>query len=72
MSNVNYYNYKELRAAALAGDAQAINDLGKWFEDYGTDYWNGEYFDCDEGYRLFPIYEERGEDEYETVGYEFR
>lgn len=67
----NYYNYEELRAKALEGNQDDINALGEWFNEHGLDYWNGERFDAD-GFSLYPVYEEVGEDEYELKGYELR
>lgn len=60
--------YEELRSAATANDAtqEDINALGKWFDAYGSAYWNGEYYDAD-GIRLYPIIEWD-----EVTGYEFR
>lgn len=68
------YDYKELRANAVApGATQAdIDALGKWFDTYGSAYWNGECYDAD-GISLYPIIEWDEElDQGETVGYEFR
>lgn len=70
----NYYDYKDLRAAATAPEATAkdLRALGEWFEQYGSDCWNGEYWDAD-GLRLFPVIEWDADlDQGETVGYEFR
>lgn len=66
------YNYAELRAKAVApGATQAdINTLGEWFFQFGSD-WNGEYYDADGGKRLYPIYKQIDEDDFETIGYEF-
>ena len=74
---MNRYDYKELRERAVNGGADDVNALGEWFEKYGEMYWNGEYYDADDGYRLFPIFEthfdEDGDlDFVETVGYEFK
>ena len=68
------YNYKALEAAALAPNAPqtAIDELGEWFEQYGMDFWNGEYFEIDRGHRLFRVYKEVDEDEFEVTGYEIR
>ena len=68
------YNYQEIRARAGAPDAtQAdINELGEWFERYGGGSWNGEYYDADDGKRLFPVYQKIDVDEFELTGYEFR
>lgn len=69
-----YYDYDELRAAATAPGATAedLRELGRWFEQYGMDYWNGECWDAD-GLRLFPIIEwDAALEQGETTGYEFR
>lgn len=68
----NYYEYEELRAKALNGNQEDVNALGEWFEQYGDCYWNGEYYNADDGMRLFPVYEEMAEDEWELKRYEFR
>lgn len=68
----NYYEYEELRKKALSGNQEDINALGEWFEQYGDRYWNGEYYNADDGMRLFPVYEEAAEDEWELKRYEFR
>lgn len=67
-----YYDYIELREKAINGDQNAVNELGEWFSNYGGMYWNGEYYDADDGYRLYPIYEEVDEDDYELKGWELR
>ena len=68
----NRYSYRELRAAALAPEAaQAdIDTLGAWMEQYGTDSWNGETYDIDDGKRLRPIYKQTSDDSFEITGYE--
>ena len=66
----NRYAYTELRAAAIAEpNAENLAALGEWFDNYGMDSWNGEYYDAD-GYQLRPIYEEVAEDEFERIGWE--
>lgn len=72
--NINYYSYDELSKKALAANAlqEDINNLGEWFERFGSDYWNGEYFEIDKNNRLFPIQQEVEEDIWETIGYEIR
>lgn len=75
MEQVEATPYERLREAALADAAEQedINALGKWFEDYGNDSWNGEYFDADDGVRVFHVYGEP--DEYgdcQLKGYEIR
>lgn len=69
------YSYSELRTAATSDDAQQIDidTLGAWFDAYGQSYWNGEYYDADDGLRLFPIIKWDDDlDQGETVGFEFR
>ena len=70
---MGYYDYRELRAAALASDATQsdIDALGEWFHQYGQRYWNGEYFDAN-GLRVYPVYQEMEPDEYELTGYEMK
>ena len=70
-----YYDYKELREKALSPDAtQAdVDALGEWFRVYGDRYWNGEFYDADNGRELRPVYkwdEDLGQGE--VVGYELR
>ena len=71
---MNPYDYEELAAKALEPDAtqEDINALGEWFQSFGAEYWNGEYFDIDDTHRLYPVYAEVEEDEYEITGYEIR
>lgn len=64
-----YYDYNELKTRAINGDKNAVNELGEWFRNYGDMYWNGEYYDADDGFRLYPIYEKADEDEFELRGY---
>lgn len=69
-----YYDYEELAAKAMAADAtqEDINALGAWFEEHGNCYWNGESFEIDSTNRLYPVYQEVEEDEFELTGYEIR
>ena len=68
------YDYEVLKNKATDFNAtqEDISALGEWFENYGMDFWNGEYYDVDSEHRLFPIYKEAAEDEYELIGYEFK
>lgn len=66
------YDYAELKEKAINGKQEDINNLGEWFEQYGDRYWNGEYYNADDGMRLFPVYKEIDEDEWELIRYEFR
>lgn len=70
----NYESYKELRENALKPNAtqEEINEFGKWFSQYGDMFWNGEYYDADDGVRVYPIYREVSEDEFELEGWEIR
>jgi hypothetical protein len=71
----SYYEYEELRAAAAApGANQAdIDALGEWFNQHGSMYWNGEYYDADDGLRLYPVYKWDEElDQGELLRYEIR
>ena len=70
----NRYAYEELRTAAIRPGAtqEEINTLGEWFEQYGLEYWNGEYFDAD-GYRVYRIERHDPErDIYDIIGYEIQ
>ena len=74
---MSYYDYPELRAKAVQTRAQAdIDALGEWFANYGSDFWNGEYYDAEDGLRLRRVeepesFDENGEvDCWKVVGYE--
>ena len=73
-----FFTYQELRAAAISNSATAEDRLRlyRWFENYDMGDWNGEYFDMDDGLRLFPVYEEiedeDGEIEYKLVDADIR
>lgn len=72
-SMTGYYDYQDLRAAAVRPGAtqEDINALGEWFDRHGMMFWNGEYFDADEGLRLRPVWEWDEENDCgEVVGYE--
>lgn len=68
------YDYEDIRAKAIRSEAteQDVNALGKWMEQYGDSCWNGEFWDIDDGMRLFPVVVETAPGEYETKGYEIR
>lgn len=73
------YDYEELKIKALVADAtqEDINALGEWFDLYGYDYWNGEYFRIEDGKRIYPIYKEELDEDGEleqadVIGYEIR
>lgn len=70
MKYISEYNYEELRAAALTSATQEdIDALGEWFSRYGHSYWNGEYYDAD-GIRVYPVYKQIDDNNYELLGYE--
>lgn len=70
--SMNRYSYSERLEAVKANETpDNVNALGEWFEQYGDRYWNGEFFDAD-GLRLFPVYVEVDEDQFEITGYEVR
>ena len=54
---IGRYSYNDLLAKATSENAtqEDINNLGNWFERYGREDWNGEYYDAD-GKRLFPVF----------------
>ena len=54
-----YYTYQELREAATSESATAADRIRliNWFENEDMADWNGEYFDMDDGLRLYPVYE---------------
>lgn len=69
---MNRYSYSELLEAVKANETpDNVNALGEWFEQYGDQFWNGEYYDAD-GLRLFPVYAEVSEYQFEITGYEVR
>ena len=47
MKKSTYYNYKELVEKATATGAKIDDRLAlfDWFDRYGIDYWNGEYYE---------------------------
>lgn len=70
------YQYEELKERAMRFDATQQDRLNllKWFEQYGSCYWNGEEYALENGYGLKPIYKGIGEadedgdyEEYEVV-----
>lgn len=69
---MNRYSYDELKNKALATEAtQAdIDQFGKWFEQYGDIFWNGEVYAIDDNHSLKPIYIEVGEDGFELSHFE--
>lgn len=69
---MSYYDYSDLKKAYDANPSQEnLNALGEWFWQHGSDYWNGEYYDAD-NIRIYPIYKEIADDQFDIVGYEAR
>ena len=73
MAYVGRYNYDELRKAAIEDPTpENLANLGEWFQDYGSSFWNGEYFDAD-GYRLYPVYSDPDDSgNSDLLGYDLR
>ena len=72
-NSFNRYDYEELRAAVSPDATQIdINNLGEWFQTYDMNSWNGEYFDMDNGLRLYPVEEEFLPDQFRVIRYEIR
>jgi hypothetical protein len=51
------YNFEGLKEKALNGGQKEVNALGKWFELYGSQFFNGEYYEIDNQHKLFPVCE---------------
>lgn len=68
------YEYNELRKKAIAPSSTKEERLAlyHWMENYAMTEWNGEYFDIDEGYRLYPVWAEDEEGELDIVDAEVR
>lgn len=51
------YDYDTIRAKALHPDATAEDRIAlmEWLDAYDASAWNGEYYDIDDGLRLYPI-----------------
>lgn len=71
---INRYAYAELREKALAPTATKEDRLNllDWFDRYDIADWNGEYYDLDDGLRLFPICEETEDGDFVVVDAEIR
>ena len=66
------YNYKALRAAAMAPGATQddVNALGEWCQTYLSGSWNGEEYDIDDGHSIRPIFRQVLEDGWELDHWE--
>lgn len=53
------YNYEELKEKAMAVNATKEDRMAllNWFENYGNMYWNGECYNIENGYGLYPVCE---------------
>lgn len=65
--------YEELINALRADRSEEnINALGEWCDrELGNIDWNGEYWTCDE-FRVYPVYKENSNDDFNLIGYEVR
>lgn len=54
-----YYTYQDVKKVAMSDTATAEDRirLYNWFDNEDIADWNGEYFDMDDGLRLYPVYE---------------
>lgn len=68
------YDYEELKDTYLSiPTSENLEKLANWYENYGGDSWNGEYFDDEYIGRIFRLYSEPNEDEeFDIIGYEVR
>lgn len=58
------YNYEELKEKAMAVNATKEDRMAlfNWFERHGNMYWNGECYNIENGYGLYPVYESYDEE----------
>ena len=70
--SIGRYDYEDLVSKALSAKAtqEDINALGEWFDRFGSEYWNGEYYEIDSNHNIFPVIQMVEEDVFETVGWE--
>lgn len=47
-------------------------DLLAWFETYGDRYWNGEYYELEDGKKLYPVYRVIDDETFELIDAEVR
>ena len=60
---MTYYDYEELRAKAIENPTfENLEALADWLRNYDMNSWNGEFWDIDDGQRLYPIYGDEDED----------
>lgn len=48
-------------------DQKYMFQLARWFEDFGTRYWNGECYQIESDKALYPVYQQISEDEFVIV-----
>lgn len=67
---MTYYDYKELEIKALENPTKEnLANLWKWFEQWGTSYWNGECYQVNQHYGLYPVFKITIDDDFEIVDY---
>ena len=70
------YRFEEIERRALTAQTEdAIRELGEWYQDFGSMFWNGEHYTGKfngREYQIAPVYEETDEDIFEIVGWELR
>ena len=66
------YDYQELREKAIENPTfENLEALADWLSNYDMNSWNGEFWDIDDGQRLYPIYGDEDENGYfPIVNYE--
>lgn len=56
------YDYQELRAKAIENPTfENLEALADWLSNYDMNSWNGEFWDIDDGQRLYPVYGDEDE-----------
>ena len=74
--NSNDFNlqFDELKKNAIeSGTLEDCELLAQWLLEFDSKHsWNGEFFTIDKDHRMYPVYKQIDEDEYEIVGYEIR
>ena len=66
--------YSELEKAALSPDAspEDVARLGVWFERFGAEYWNGEFYDVDGVHQLRSVDVEDDDGDFHRIGWDLR
>ena len=56
------YDYQELREKAINNPTfDNLKNLADWLSNYDMNSWNGEFWDIDDGQRLYPVYGDEDE-----------